>query len=176
VDVVYLSRATKTEKHFTLHPQGLVSRHSVTYLLATVNDYDDIRQFAMHRIETATISESTWRPLHNFDVDNYIAGGAFGYLQGKAPVTLVAQVAPQVAWLLSAPPLSEAQQLASLPDNTWQQLEAEVPDDQQTLWWLMAMGANVNVLAPTSWRETLKANAEQVLAPYQRTPIAPETY
>ena len=59
VDVVYLYRASKTEKCFTLHPQGLVSRHSVTYLSATVNDYDDIRQFVMHRIETANISDST---------------------------------------------------------------------------------------------------------------------
>lgn len=147
VDVVYLYRASKTEKCFTLHPQGLVSRHSVTYLSATVNDYDDIRQFVMHRIETANISDSTWRPLHGFDLDNCIAGGAFEYLQGKAPVILVAQVAPQVAWLLSETPLSETQRLTSLPDSNWQQLKAEVPDDQQTLWWLMAMGANVNVLA-----------------------------
>lgn len=129
----------------------------------------------MHRIETANISESTWRPLHGFDLDNYIAGGAFGYLQGKAPVSLVAHVAPQVAWLLSETPLSETQQLTPLPKSSWQQLEAEVPDNQQTLWWLMAMGASVNVLAPTSWRETLKANAEQVLAYYQRTPVAHET-
>lgn len=93
MDVVYLSDTSKTEKHFTLHPQGLVSRHNVTYLLATVDDYDDIRQFAMHRIETANISESTWRPLHGFDLDNYIAGGAFGYLQSTDPDTLVAQSA-----------------------------------------------------------------------------------
>lgn len=176
VDVVYLSRTSKTEKHFTLHPQGLVSRHSVTYLLATVDDYDDIRQFAMHRIEAATLSEAAWRPLHGFDLDHYIAGGAFGYLQGKAPVTLVAHVAPQVAWLLSETPLSATQQLTPLPDSNWQQLEAEVPDDQQTLWWLMGMGANVNVLAPAAWRETLKTNAEHVLAHYQGTPVAHETF
>ena len=174
VDVMYLSRTSKTEKHFTLHPQGLVSRHSVTYLLATVDDYDDIRQFAMHRIETAILSEATWRPSHGFDLDNYIAGGAFGYLQGQVPVTLVARVAPQVAWLLSETPLSVTQQLTPLPNSNWQQLEAEVPDDQQTLWWLMAMGANVTVLAPTAWRETLKTNAAQALAHYQRTSVSEE--
>ena len=117
VDVLHLSRTCKTEKHFTLHPQELVCRHSVTYLVATVDDYDNIRQFAMHRIETATLSESTWRPLHCFDLDNYIAGGAFGYLQGKAPATLAAKVAPQVSWLLSETQLSENQRLTTLPDT-----------------------------------------------------------
>jgi hypothetical protein len=169
IDVMYLSRTSKTEKLLTLHPQGMVSRHSATYLLAHVDGFEDLRQFALHRVKHAAFSQRAWQARDDFDIDHYIQGGAFGYLQGKVPVTLIAHIAPQVAWLLSETPLSETQRLTPLPDSNWQQLEAEVPDDQQTLWWLMGMSTNVKVLAPRAWRKTLKANAAQVLAHYQDT-------
>lgn len=176
IDVMYLSRTSETEKPLTLHPQGMVSRHSATYLLAHVDGFEDLRQFALHRVKHAVFSQRAWQARDDFDIDRYIQGGAFGYLQGKVPITLVAHVAPQVAWLLSETPLSETQRLTPLPESNWQQLEAEMPDDQQTLWWLMAMGANVNVLAPVKWRETLKANAEQVLAHYREETESADTY
>ncbi|MFC2992959.1 helix-turn-helix transcriptional regulator [Halomonas tibetensis] len=164
LDVQYLSRSTEEEKAFTLHPQGLVSRHSVTYLVATVNDYTDIRQFALHRIREPRISDSPWREVENFDLDAYIRSGAFGYLQGKEDVTLVANVHPKVAWLLDETRLSAQQTLSPLPDSDWQQLVAEVPNDQQTLWWLMGMGANVDVLEPPAWRQEIFNTAQAIIA------------
>lgn len=164
LDVTYLSRSAEAEKRFTLHPQGLVSRHSVTYLLATVNEYTDIRQFALHRIESVSLSETTWRKTPDFDLDDYIQRGAFGYRQSPENVTLVADVSPQVAWLLTETPLAEAQTLTPLPDSNWQRLEANVPDDQQTLWWLMGLGANVDVLAPTVWRKGILSTAKAIVA------------
>lgn len=175
IDVTYLSRSAEEKKQFTLHPQGLVSRHSVTYLLATVNDYTDVRQFALHRIEEARLSEAAWHDAEDFDLDDYIAGGAFGYLQSKAPVTLVANIAPQMAWLLSETPLSEEQQLTPLPDSDWQRLEAEVPDDQQTLWWLMGMGANVDVLEPEAWRSEIYASAKVIVERVTTTQTPPHS-
>lgn len=163
IDVTYLSRSAEEEKHLTLHPQGLVSRYSATYLLATVYRYDDIRQFAMHRIVQAQLSDVAWRQADDFDLDAYIAQGAFGYLQSKTPVRLIARVAPHVAWLLSETPLAESQQLSPLLHSDWQHLEAEVPDDQQTLWWLMGMGANVEVLAPATWRSELYMAAKAIV-------------
>ncbi|WP_404296925.1 helix-turn-helix transcriptional regulator [Halomonas sp.] len=164
LDVQYLSRSTEQEKAFTLHPQGLVSRHSVTYLLATVNDYTDIRQFALHRIGESRISEKPWREVEDFDLDGYIRSGAFGYLQGNEDVTLVANVHPQVAWLLDETPLSAKQALSPLADSDWQQLVAEVPNDQQTLWWLMGMGANVDVMEPLAWQQEILNTAQAIVA------------
>lgn len=163
VDVTYRSRSADERKQLTLHPQGMVSRHSVTYLLATVNDYDDIRQFALHRIELVSLSKAKWREAEGFCIDDYIASGAFGYLLSKEPVLLRARIQPQVAWLLSETPLSNEQSLTQLADTDWQLLEARVPDDQQTLWWLKALGASVEVLEPLAWREEILADAKRVL-------------
>lgn len=164
LDVTYLSRSTEQEKHFILHPQGLVSRHSVTYLLATVNDYEDIRQFALHRIQEAAISESSWRELLTFDLDSYIDDGAFGYTYGNDNILLVANVAPQLAWLLMETPLSKQQALTPLENSDWQRLEAVVPNDQQTLWWLKGLGASVEVLEPCVWQNDILDTAREILS------------
>lgn len=164
VDVTYRSRSADERKQLTLHPQGMVSRHSVTYLLATVNDYDDIRQFALHRIEQVSLSKAKWRDAEGFCIDDYIASGAFGYLLSKEPVLLKARIEPHVAWLLSETPLSNEQSLTQLADTDWQLLEAWVPDEQQTLRWLKALGASVEVLEPLAWREEILADARKLLA------------
>ncbi|RCV89847.1 helix-turn-helix transcriptional regulator [Billgrantia montanilacus] len=164
LDVSYLSRSAEEEKRFTLHPQGLVSRHSVTYLLATVNDYTDIRQFALHRFRAAMISDALWREAPNFELDDYIRRGAFGYRQSPVDVTLIAHVEPQMAWLLAETPLAESQTLTPLAESDWQRLEAIVPDDQQTLWWLMGMGASVEVLSPPHWRDEILETARTIAA------------
>ncbi|XKH61617.1 WYL domain-containing protein [Halomonas sediminis] len=49
-------------------------------------------------------------------------------------------------------------------DSLWQHLEAQVSDDQQTLWWLMAMGANVEVLSPENWKKEIFDSAKEILA------------
>jgi predicted DNA-binding transcriptional regulator YafY len=166
IEVTYLSRTTESEKDLTLHPQGIVSRHSVTYLLAQVEGFDDLRQFALHRVKQAKVSNVAWQAKEGFDIDAYIQGGAFGYRQGANNVTLEAEIARPVAWLLQETPLTETQSIVPLPSSEWYHLTASVPDDQQTLWWLMGMGANIKVTAPTAWRESLKTNAENVLAHY----------
>jgi predicted DNA-binding transcriptional regulator YafY len=72
-----------------------------------------------------------------------------------------------LAWLLQETPLAKSQKIEPFKENKLYYLTAIVPNDQQTLWWLMGMGANVKVIAPVSWREALKDNAEQVLAHYR---------
>lgn len=167
--VAYLSRSTEQEKQLKLHPQGLVIRHSTTYLLATVNSYQDIRQFVLHRIKSASLSTERCHAAPDFNIDDYIREGGFGYRQSPTNVRLVANVAPQVAWLLKETPLSEQQALKPIKHSDWQRLEAVVPDDQETLWWLMGMGANVEVLKPLSWRDEIVASARSIIERAERS-------
>ncbi|MCI0511536.1 putative DNA-binding transcriptional regulator YafY [Chromohalobacter marismortui] len=164
IDVCYLSRSREEHKAMVLHPQGLVSRHSVTYVVATVGEYSDLRQFALHRIHRATLSQVPWRETPAFDIDAYIADGAFGYRQSCEAIHLLANVAPQVAWLLAETPLASKQTLTPLPHSDWQRLSVELHDDQQTLWWLKGMGANVEVLEPSAWRDEIRDDARRILA------------
>ncbi|WP_191603760.1 helix-turn-helix transcriptional regulator [Marinomonas algicola] len=162
IEVTYLSRKHNELKSYTLHPQAIVVRHSVSYLLATVKDYDDILQFALHRIQTVERSDKDFRPLKGFDVTDYIEQGGFSYRQSPGPVVLKARVKAEIAWLLSETPLSEDQSLKPEEDGRFQ-LTATVPDDQQTLWWIQGYGAAIDVQEPQKWREHIHQQAREVL-------------
>lgn len=162
IEVMYLSRKNNEQKSYTLHPQAIVVRHSVSYLLATVKDYDDILQFALHRIQKVERSDKQFRPLKGFDLADYIEQGGFSYRQSSGPTVLKARVRGEIAWLLSETPLSEDQNLKPEEDG-WFQLTATVPDDQQTLWWIQGYGAAIDVYEPQAWREHIHQQAREVL-------------
>ncbi|EXJ11386.1 helix-turn-helix transcriptional regulator [Nitrincola nitratireducens] len=155
LDVTYLSRTKAEEKQFTLHPLGLVARHSVTYLLATVGDYEDIRHFALHRIKKCKHSHAVYRERRDFTIDEYLKQGAFGYPIGEGDIELVAKIRPKIAWLLSETPISEHQSLSEPDEDGWVTLTAIVPDDLQTQWWVMGYGGEIHVLEPEHFRSRL---------------------
>ena len=64
--------------------------------------------------------------------------------------------------MLAETPLSLDQTLSEPDEAGWVQLTATVPNDQQTQWWLMGFGANIEVLAPLSWREHILKQARSI--------------
>mgnify|MGYP001193946482 CR=1 FL=1 len=164
VNVEYLSRIKGELKTYTLHPLGLVTRDSSSYLLASVNEHDDVRQFALHRFRSVTASASLYRTQPEFNVQDYIDQGAFGFPLSKDPVKLIARVNNSLAWMLAETPLSLDQTLSEPDEAGWVQLTATVPNDQQTQWWLMGFGANIEVVQPSSWREHIVEQAKAILA------------
>ena len=167
LQVDYLSRSKADIKTLRLHPAGIVSRHSITYLIGTANDYDDLRQFALHRIKRAELLEQPAREQPDFDIDQYIAGGAFGGGKSEGEVELVADVSPQIAWLLKETPISNRQRVESLADTDWERLHAWVPMDQETLWWLFGLGENMRVREPESWKREIRHKAARLWERYE---------
>src|SRR5690606_9171179 len=139
---------------------ALVSRHSITYLVATVEGYSDLRHFALHRIGRCDVLDVPCGETRDFDIDAYIESGAFGWHQGNAETTeLVADISPQVAWLLSETPLSGDQRLEVQPNTDWQRLYATVPKDQETLWWVIGLNNQIRVHMPHDWAVGILARA-----------------
>ncbi|AJD46942.1 transcriptional regulator-like protein [Isoalcanivorax pacificus W11-5] len=165
--VDYTSRSKGEQKTLTLNPLGLVSRHSITYLVATVEGYSDLRHFALHRIGQCDVLDASCGETAGFDIDAYIESGVFGWHQGNAETTeLVADVSPQVAWLLSETPLSGDQRLEAQPDTDWQRLCATVPKDQETLWWIFGLNCQIKVHKPKEWAEDLKSKSTGMVMLY----------
>ncbi len=161
LQINYLSRSKIELKRLLIHPAGLVSRHSISYLIGSVDGYDDLRQFALHRIHQAECLEATARAHEDFEIGSYIRQD----LNTDTPieqVELVADVSPQIAWLLGETPLSPQQNLEQLPDSDWIRLRAIVPDDQETLWWVFGLGENMRVLEPRAWVQTIRQRATKV--------------
>ena len=173
LEVFYHSRSKGELKRFRLHPAGLVSRHSVSYLLASVNGYSDLRQFALHRITEVTVLGEASHAHESFDVDAYIASGVFSYREADAQVELIADVRPQIAALLNETPLSQQQTLSSVSEKGWHRLHATVPLDRETLWWIFALNENIRLHAPQVWVDEVRERLNSMQLLYQNTHATP---
>ncbi|WP_028238266.1 helix-turn-helix transcriptional regulator [Stutzerimonas azotifigens] len=171
--VDYLSRSKAELKQLLIHPAGLVSRHSISYLIGSVDGYEDTRQFALQRIQNAECLDMAAREQSDFEIDYYVRNGGFNSPGPVEEVELVADVSPQIAWLLRETPLCREQILQPLPGTDWCRLTARTPDDLQTLWWVFGLGDNIRVHEPTHWIEAIRARREGMAKLYQQpnTPL-----
>lgn len=164
--VQYQRRGSEQTKERILHPAGLISRHTVSYLVASVDGYQDLRQFALHRMRSAECLETSAQDQASFDIDTYIRE-ELNTSETIQSVTLRADVAPSIAWLLGETPLAENQQLIpSTSKADWYELTAEVPNDSETLWWVFGLGENIIVHEPHAWRENIIARHQEALNNY----------
>ena len=163
--ISYLSRSQAESKERLLNPAGLISRHAISYLIASVDGYSDLRQFALQRIQQAECLETPASEHPDFEIDRYIRQD-LNTAAPIEPVQLVADISPQIAWLLSETSLSDDQTLEALPDSDWKRLRATVPDDQETLWWVFGLGENVRVWEPQQWVQEIRKRIAKLEALY----------
>lgn len=166
LQVDYRSRSKGNAKTLRLHPAGLVSRHSISYLIASVDGYDDLRHFALHRILKARALDTPARQHEGFDIDRHIESGAFAWRQSPEAVELIADISPQIAWLLDETPLSPQQRIEPLEGSDWHRLHARVPLDQETLWWIFGLNDQIRVHAPQVWVEEISRKVERLRGMY----------
>jgi len=148
--VSYRSRGNEEARELSLHPQALVVREGIFYLLALVNDYDDIRHIALHRVESASNQYREARRAEGFDLDAYIAEGGFAYVE-DGEIDLVLHFDPYVGQHLLETGLSDDQQISTLDDGRIE-VRARVLDTQQLRWWIMGFGPGVEVVGPAGLR------------------------
>jgi predicted DNA-binding transcriptional regulator YafY len=127
----------------------------VTYLVAAPENMDDILIFAFHRMKEAIVLPETSRAPDGFDIDEYIAAGAFGWGDGER-IELEAIFEADAAEHLQETPLAEDQKLSPLTQHRVK-IQATVNDTPQLEWWLLGFGDAVEVVRP----EGLRARMEQ---------------
>lgn len=150
LEISYTSHEQGETKTYPVHPLGIVQRGAVTYLVATLYDYTDIRLLAVHRIQSAQVLDQPAKTPKKFDLAKYIRQGAFGF-EENGEIKLVARFTTAAVEHLRETPLSLDQQIE--PDQPgWVRLQATVPDTAQLRWWLLGFGDQVEVLEPTSLR------------------------
>jgi predicted DNA-binding transcriptional regulator YafY len=170
LQISYLSRSKSELKRLLVHPTGLVSRHAISYLIGSVDGYDDLRQFALNRIHQAKCLEDPARARDDFEIDRYIRQD----LNTNTPieqVELVADVSPQIAWLLDETPLSTQQTMGALDGSDWKRLRAWVPENQETLWWLFGLGESVHLYEPKRWVDAIKEKLTKMGGLYKQATI-----
>lgn len=144
----------KPIKNYEVNPLGLVFRHNLIYLVATINDYSDIKQLALHRFQDAELNEREAFQPKGFDLDTYIAKGEFDYpIDDDAKnIKLKLKISQFIKRLLSETPLSPDQSISEY-DEVFYLLTATVKNTEQLRWWIRSFGDSIEVCEPISLRE-----------------------
>lgn len=153
IEAVYLRRSDPESVKYTLHPLAIVQRGAVTYLVATIYTYIDTRLFDLHRFQKAEMLDEPVRRPADFDLDKYIASGAFGFGGGNK-IRLEALFTREAAEHLYETPLS-ADQVLRPQNQGYTKLVAMVANTPQLMWWLLGFGDAVEILKPEKLRNEI---------------------
>jgi len=165
VDATYQKRPGAEEPmEMRIHPLGLVQRGPVTYLVATVFNYTDVRIMAVHRIRSASMCDEPARRPEGFTLDKYIREGALHFGNGKI-ITLVAQVSEGLAGILEETPLAENQRIKK--DGRGYRVIARIEETQQLRWWILSQGESLEVLKPIRLRREIGETLKRASMKYQ---------
>ncbi len=150
----YFALHNNTEKNHLLNPLGLVQRGHITYLVATISPYTDVRLFALHRFKTATLLDAESQKPDGFSLSEYLATGALQFSNGNS-IKLEAKINAYMAALLTESPLSEDMVIQAGSEGRFT-LKATVPSGWQLEWWLLSHCTSVEVISPAELRERLR--------------------
>lgn len=158
----------KPPADYLLNPLALVFRGRVIYLIASVEQNDRLRHFALQRFLRAEVLESAAYIPANFDLDAYIASGPFDYARQEGrQICLEIRMEAEVAAHLQETPLAADQVITPEPtDANWWRIRATVLDTDQLIWWLLGFGEQVEVLRPLRLRRQLSQRIRHLAALY----------
>jgi predicted DNA-binding transcriptional regulator YafY len=166
--VVYRRRGELVPVEYTVNPLGIVMLDTVSYLVCTMRDYDqmkDIRQLSLHRMLEARKMDEQGIIPEGFSLQEYIDSGAFTYLRGNSCIRLKALFEKDAAIHLWETPLGDDQVLTKI-GNESVQVETTVPDTAQLRWWLLGFGGRVEVLEPVALRDEFRIQAKLMMKWY----------
>lgn len=161
-------RADEVINQYEVNPLGLVFRSNAIYLVATLRDYPDIRQLALHRFKTATLLDKPAKTPDSFTLDHYIEQGEFDYRGSDNELDLKLKIGAYLKKHLTETPLSTQQHFVRL-DEDYYQLNVTIKDTEQLRWWLHSFSTAVEVLEPVELRTEFSETARALNKMYKKS-------
>ncbi len=151
---------------YRIHPLALVQRGSVAYLYVRIFDHEDARTLALHRIVAADVLDAPVRYPKDFNIDQTIDQGVWGFGSGEKTDVILAFRNGMGDHLLETP--LSADQTASIQADGRLHVSALVANTPQLRWWLMGFGDGVEVIAPKYLRGQILKAAQSMVSTYTK--------
>jgi predicted DNA-binding transcriptional regulator YafY len=165
--IEYFSFNSKRTKPYTLDPYRLVYYRGGLYLYARAAEYDEVRTFAVERIEKIEVSEQGFELPPDFDASAY-ARGAFGIAGGKPEAVEIAFDA-DMAGYINERVWHESQELESKPDGSVV-LRMSVAPGFELKSWIKGFLPHVRVLNPAKLRDEIAEDLEKARTAFAEGP------
>jgi predicted DNA-binding transcriptional regulator YafY len=156
----YYSMSRDAESERRVDPYHVTWFNGGLYLIGHCHLRDGIRIFAVERIRALTTLDDRFTRPADFDADRHLRD-AWGLIGGDL-VTVKVAFSPAVARYVKERRWHPSQQARDLPGGRLE-LTLRVADTLEVRRWLMGYGADAEVLAPPTLRESLRREAEAVV-------------
>jgi predicted DNA-binding transcriptional regulator YafY len=154
----YFSFNSKRTKTYRVDPYRLVYWHGGLYLYARAEQYDEVRTFAVERVEKIEVLDESFEVPADFNVSEY-ARSAFGIAGGKPePVELVFDA--EMAGYIRERVWHESQELADGPNGSVI-LRMQVAPGFELQSWIKGFLPHVTVTRPAALREAIAKDIEK---------------
>lgn len=146
VAVTYHSTSSGRTKVYQVHPYRLAYAQGGLYLLAHVPEYDEVRTFAVERIEQLSVLDTHFaeRPTADEEADAF--PDSFGVHSGPTERVEI-HVEPEAAAYVQSREWHRSQRIHAASDGSLR-LTFDVCVDEALVAWLLGFGAAAHVLAP----------------------------
>ncbi len=160
--LTYHSRSSGRSKSYLVHPYRLAYAQGGLYLLAHVPEYDEVRTFAVERIEDISLLEDTFTPADDMPEDAF--PHSLGVHSGP-PETVVIEFERGVSDYVRAREWHQSQRWEEHADGTLV-LTLQVCIDQALRSWIMSFGAVARVIGPETLVRDVVNDIERAKARY----------
>lgn len=149
VRLEYASPRSKEPKAHVIHPLHLANIEGDWYVLAFETRWADIAQFAVSRILTAELNDTTFTVPKGFNVDRLMKDrfGKFVHTDGGPSITVLLLFKPEIARQIAERSWHPKQKLRWRRGGELE-LSFPVQDVRDIMPWVLSMGAGVKVLGP----------------------------
>lgn len=145
LDVLY-STSEGEEFERRISPLGLVQQDVRLYLVCCYDDTTQIRNFALHRIRSAKLTNFAAEEPKGFDLRRYVDAGPFNYGRSEMVRLELIFTNKQTAVNLRETPFKRDQLIEELPDGTYK-LTVDIEDSMPLKGWLAMWREKAGVIS-----------------------------
>lgn len=155
LEITY-ANASKKHTQAKVMPLGLAQQGVRMFMPCRFEGYNDTRNLALHRIQSAKCTSLTFQRPVDFDLQTYDDNGHFAFGVG-GQVNIHLWIKEELAILLAESPLAANQVITPyIGQKGGSELKATLTDSALLVWWLRSQGTSVQVLFPDSLNAALR--------------------
>ena len=162
-ELTYHAAWKGTVRRHKARPLRLVWHRSSLYLLACLGEHQRVTTLAVHRIRDAEVTRVRFT-TPRVDVDRHIAK-AFGIFVSDKEEDVEILFDPEIAWRVEERTFHPDEHKERRPDGVLR-YSIRTSAQWEIIPWVQSFGAQAELVAPASWRSSVRTDAETVLAKY----------
>ena len=160
VDMSYYSASSKRAKRYEVDPYRVVYYQGGLYLYGRVEEYNEVRTFAVERIERIALTEITFETPTDQDIEAH-SRPAFGIAGGKAQ-EVVLRFDEDASGSVKDRTWHESQKITSHPDGSFD-LTLNVALSRELKAWIRSFVPRVVVVKPQSLKDDIERDLKEAL-------------